>query len=298
MKPGSVIVDVAVDQGGCVETIKPTTHENPTYFVDGILHYAVANMPGGVPRTSTLALTNATLPYALKLAKHGLACGLQGRPCAAARAQRGRGQGGVPGRGRGVPAAADRRRLGPVTEVLITPRCPHAEGLPLPSQATPGAAGYDIASADDGPLGAAGAEAVPHRLRHRGAGGLRVPDPAAVGPGAPARHHAAQHPGHDRQRLPGRADDRAGEPRRRDVRGHPRDADRPDGHRAGRASDASGRWTRCPDDRRAGRTVEFGARDGDGRRQLGPTLLRSAPRSFPITECPFTLFNPCASAAT
>ena len=71
MKPGAVIVDVAVDQGGCVETIKPTTHENPTYFVDGILHYAVANMPGGVPRTSTLALTNATLPYARKLARHG-----------------------------------------------------------------------------------------------------------------------------------------------------------------------------------------------------------------------------------
>ena len=71
MKQGAVVVDVAVDQGGCVETIKPTTHENPTYFVDGILHYAVANMPGGVPRTSTLALTNATLPYGLKLAKHG-----------------------------------------------------------------------------------------------------------------------------------------------------------------------------------------------------------------------------------
>lgn len=71
MKPGAVVVDVAVDQGGCVETIKPTTHENPTYFVDGILHYAVANMPGGVPRTSTLALTNATLPYGLKLAKDG-----------------------------------------------------------------------------------------------------------------------------------------------------------------------------------------------------------------------------------
>jgi alanine dehydrogenase len=71
MQPGAVIVDVAVDQGGCVETIKPTTHENPTYFVDGILHYAVANMPGGVPRTSTLALTNATLPYALRLAKQG-----------------------------------------------------------------------------------------------------------------------------------------------------------------------------------------------------------------------------------
>jgi alanine dehydrogenase len=71
MKPGAVVVDVAVDQGGCVETIKPTTHENPTYFVDGILHYAVANMPGGVPRTSTLALTNATMPYGLKLARYG-----------------------------------------------------------------------------------------------------------------------------------------------------------------------------------------------------------------------------------
>lgn len=71
MKPGAVIVDVAVDQGGCVETIKPTTHENPTYFVDGILHYGVANMPGGVPRTSTLALTNATLNYGVKLAKLG-----------------------------------------------------------------------------------------------------------------------------------------------------------------------------------------------------------------------------------
>ena len=71
MKPGSVIVDVAVDQGGCVETIRPTTHEDPTYFVDGILHYAVANMPGGVPRTSTLALTNATLPYGMTLARQG-----------------------------------------------------------------------------------------------------------------------------------------------------------------------------------------------------------------------------------
>jgi alanine dehydrogenase len=71
MKQGSVIVDVAVDQGGCVETIKPTTHDHPTYVVDGILHYAVANMPGAVPRTSTLALTNATLPYGLELARQG-----------------------------------------------------------------------------------------------------------------------------------------------------------------------------------------------------------------------------------
>ncbi len=71
MKDGAVIVDVAVDQGGCIETTKPTTHENPTYIVDGVVHYAVANMPGGVPRTSTLALTNATFPYARTLARDG-----------------------------------------------------------------------------------------------------------------------------------------------------------------------------------------------------------------------------------
>src|SRR5687767_13378811 len=68
---GSVIVDVAVDQGGCIETTHPTTHSDPTYYVEGVLHYCVANMPGAVPRTSTFALTNATLPYALKLANKG-----------------------------------------------------------------------------------------------------------------------------------------------------------------------------------------------------------------------------------
>jgi alanine dehydrogenase len=71
MKPGSVIVDVAVDQGGCFETIRPTTHEKPTYVLDGIVHYGVTNMPGAVPRTSTLALTNATFPYARRLAARG-----------------------------------------------------------------------------------------------------------------------------------------------------------------------------------------------------------------------------------
>ncbi len=71
MRPGTVLVDVAVDQGGCIETCKPTTHENPTYVVDDIVHYCVANMPGAVPYTSTIALTNATLPYALKLANQG-----------------------------------------------------------------------------------------------------------------------------------------------------------------------------------------------------------------------------------
>ncbi|WP_027176609.1 alanine dehydrogenase [Desulfovibrio aminophilus] len=72
MKEGSVIVDVAVDQGGCVETIKATTHDHPTYVVDGVVHYGVANMPGAVPRTSTFALVNQTLPYAMKLADKGL----------------------------------------------------------------------------------------------------------------------------------------------------------------------------------------------------------------------------------
>ena len=71
MRPGTVLVDVAVDQGGCIETCKPTTHEDPTYIIDDVVHYCVANMPGAVPYTSTLALTNATLPYALKLANLG-----------------------------------------------------------------------------------------------------------------------------------------------------------------------------------------------------------------------------------
>ena len=72
MKKGAVLVDVAIDQGGCFETSRPTTHKDPTYVVDGVVHYCVANMPGGVARTSTVALTNATLPYALKLANQGV----------------------------------------------------------------------------------------------------------------------------------------------------------------------------------------------------------------------------------
>jgi alanine dehydrogenase len=73
MKPGAVIVDVAVDQGGCIETIHETTHQNPVYVQHGVLHYAVGNMPGAVPHTSTYALTNATLPYQLDVALHGVA---------------------------------------------------------------------------------------------------------------------------------------------------------------------------------------------------------------------------------
>ena len=80
MKRGSVIVDVAIDQGGCVETSKPTTHAEPTYIVDDIVHYCVANMPGGVPRTSTLALNKATLPFLSKLAKEGYQKALNNDP--------------------------------------------------------------------------------------------------------------------------------------------------------------------------------------------------------------------------
>ncbi|HEX4871756.1 MAG TPA: NAD(P)-dependent oxidoreductase, partial [Nevskiaceae bacterium] len=80
MKPGSVLVDVAIDQGGCFETSKPTTHEDPTYVVDGVVHYCVANMPGGVPRTSTYALNNATLPFTLQLANLGWKKALAANP--------------------------------------------------------------------------------------------------------------------------------------------------------------------------------------------------------------------------
>jgi alanine dehydrogenase len=80
MNPGSVVVDVAVDQGGCIETTHPTTHSNPTFLVDGVVHYCVANMPGAVPRTSTYALSNATLPYVCKLADMGAEGAIQADP--------------------------------------------------------------------------------------------------------------------------------------------------------------------------------------------------------------------------
>ena len=73
MRPGSIVVDVAIDQGGCIETARPTSHSDPIYVVDGVIHYCVTNMPGAVPRTSTFALSNVTLPYGLELAEHGLA---------------------------------------------------------------------------------------------------------------------------------------------------------------------------------------------------------------------------------
>ncbi|HUK82230.1 MAG TPA: alanine dehydrogenase [Verrucomicrobiae bacterium] len=84
MKRGAVIVDVAIDQGGCIETSKPTTHGNPTYLVDGVVHYCVTNMPGAVARTSTLALTNATFPYALEIAMKGYRRAANENPAVAA----------------------------------------------------------------------------------------------------------------------------------------------------------------------------------------------------------------------
>jgi alanine dehydrogenase len=83
MNPGSVVVDVAVDQGGCIETTHPTTHSNPTFLVDGVVHYCVANMPGAVPRTSTYALSNATLPYMVKLANIGAEAAIRADPALA-----------------------------------------------------------------------------------------------------------------------------------------------------------------------------------------------------------------------
>ena len=84
MKPGAVLVDIAIDQGGCFETSHPTTHADPTFVVDGVIHYCVANMPGAVPRTSTFALTNATLPYVRALADLGWEAALKRDPGLAA----------------------------------------------------------------------------------------------------------------------------------------------------------------------------------------------------------------------
>jgi alanine dehydrogenase len=80
MSTGSVLVDVSIDQGGCFETSKETTHANPTFMVDGVVHYGVTNMPGAVPKTSTLALTNATLPYAIEIANKGWEIAFKNNP--------------------------------------------------------------------------------------------------------------------------------------------------------------------------------------------------------------------------
>jgi alanine dehydrogenase len=113
MKPGTVVVDVAVDQGGCVETARPTTHSDPIYIVDGVIHYCVANMPGAVPRTSTYALSNVTLPYVLTLASF---------PLAEAIAR-------MPALGPGVNVLGGRLTIPAVGEAFGLPTTPLAEAL-------------------------------------------------------------------------------------------------------------------------------------------------------------------------
>ena len=156
MRPGSVIVDVAVDQGGCVETIRPTTHEDPVYEVDGVVHYGVTNIPGAVPRSSTLALTNATLPFALALAASGW------RKACAADPELARGinvAGGrimhpgvaeaFPGLPAGNPAhAVSSGARASSAEVVRFRRLPSNPDLPLPAPATAAAVGYDVRSSE------------------------------------------------------------------------------------------------------------------------------------------------------
>jgi len=113
MKPGAVLVDVSIDQGGCFETSRPTTHSDPTYEVDGIRHYCVTNMPGAVPITSTYALTNATLPYVLALAELGVADAILADP----------------GLEKGVSVVAGRVTYQPVAQAVGLPHVPAAEAL-------------------------------------------------------------------------------------------------------------------------------------------------------------------------
>ena len=121
MKPGAVVVDVAIDQGGCIETAHATTHSDPVYEVDGIIHYCVANMPGGVPITSTKALTNATLPYVEAIAEHGLADAVARDRCSGARRQRPRRQDHVRGGGRGARPRLHAARERPAGRCGVAP---------------------------------------------------------------------------------------------------------------------------------------------------------------------------------
>ncbi len=151
MQPGSVIVDVAIDQGGCIETIRPTTHEDPVYELDGVIHYGVTNIPGAVPRTSTLALANATLPFALKLARHGWEEACRMDPDLA------RGVNVVGGAiaHHGVAEAFPALPVRPLARTAASAgvdvrfrRLPANPDLPLPACATEDAAGYDIRSCE------------------------------------------------------------------------------------------------------------------------------------------------------
>lgn len=153
MRRGSVVVDVAVDQGGCVETIRPTTHEDPVYEVDGVIHYGVANMPGAVPRSSTLALTNATLPYALKLACKGWRQAVKDDPGLAKGVSVADGKVTHPGVAETFGLRCEPlERSGPCPPVRFLRLDGNAD-LPLPARETEGAAGYDLRSGESFCLG-------------------------------------------------------------------------------------------------------------------------------------------------
>jgi hypothetical protein len=119
MKPGAVVVDVAIDQGGCFETSHATTHADPTFVVDGVMHYCVANMPGAVARTSTFALNNATIGHALALADKGWKRAAAEDPHLRSRPERGAGPGHLPGRGRAIGLrVGGRHRVAGLTHCL------------------------------------------------------------------------------------------------------------------------------------------------------------------------------------
>ncbi|HEX2095978.1 MAG TPA: alanine dehydrogenase [Solirubrobacterales bacterium] len=130
MKPGAVLVDVAIDQGGCFETSRPTTHRDPTFEVDGITHYCVANMPGAVPITSTYALTNATMPYAIALADHGVAGAIRRDP----------------GLRLGVNVAAGEVTHPAVAEAVGATYAPVEQALQISADGSIGQAGVDISA--------------------------------------------------------------------------------------------------------------------------------------------------------
>ena len=158
MRPGSVIVDVAVDQGGCVETIRPTTHDDPIYSVHGVIHYGVANMPGGVPQDEHARPHQRHAPLCAGLGLEGLAGGLPGRPPAFAGSEHRE-------RTRDLPRRRERLRTDVFGRAGLPPfgspgvrllrhqvrfrRLPNNPDLPLPSPATQQAAGYDVRSAED-----------------------------------------------------------------------------------------------------------------------------------------------------
>lgn len=150
MRPGSVIVDVAVDQGGCVETIRPTTHDDPVYEVDGVIHYGVTNMPGAVPRTSTLALTNATLPYALQVACKGWRRACEEDHCFAPGINIVGGRIVHPGVAEAFGLACESLdgAMPPAGARVRFKRLPSNPDLALPARASGGAAGYDVRSCE------------------------------------------------------------------------------------------------------------------------------------------------------